>query len=331
MHIKKYEYNNNLLYLAAIEGNMDLVSQLINKGYPKSVNEIPKTIKNQFSNTDLNRLIKSFHNSTIILINHLLEKESNSEILVLCLKSFLHNKKIASTNKHYQNWGGISFYHGNIKGFEILCEIFGKDNFSKNNHLLWYIHQCKKNPILTHKKKKLLTDYIEKIGIDWNEANLCLVRWANTNRTITEFNYFYNKRKNALKKQPNGKMLLKKELSKSIEKFLFYNLDLEVNLKNPILNRIASCSELNQKSPYEGYWIILRKIYKISSLMNLKTEFIENYFYSLLKTHPKMINTMTNSKVRIPELFSVIEKIKLNQKLYSTLPNIGTKEPLRKI
>ena len=331
MNLKTFEYNNNLLYLSAMEGNKELLSQLLEKGYPKSIKDIPKKVKKTTTPEELLKISKSYNNATYVLIKNLIETHKNISTLNICLKAFVRENKFLSIKLHHQILGGLAFYHGNLKAFELLCEVLGKEEMCTNTNLLWYIHQAKRNRLLSKRRKEILTEYLEKIGINWSEAKFCLVRWANIHRDLEDFKYFYNNRKKSLKNNPSKQKIIKRELSNCIERFLISAMDIENNIQKSALEYIATRSEFTKKNPYEGYLTIIRKSYRIASYMQLNTYFIEEYIHLLIKKEPNIINYFTKSNVRVPQLFSFIEKINLHKKLSMTLKQLPKKETIKKI
>ena len=93
MNLKNILYNNNLFYLAAIEGNSRLVQNLVDKGYPKSINDIPRKIRKNTPLEELNKVLSSYINSTTILIKDLIQHSSSNNILLECLTYFILNNK----------------------------------------------------------------------------------------------------------------------------------------------------------------------------------------------------------------------------------------------
>jgi hypothetical protein len=315
MNLKNILYNNNLFYLAAIEGNSRLVQNLVDKGYPKSINDIPRKIRKNTPLEELNKVLSSYINSTTILIKDLIQHSSSNNILLECLTYFILNNKIKSIEREYKNFAGQAFFYGNIEAFNILCDILGKEQLCKPHQLLWYIHQARRNTSLTKTERNRLTKYIEDIGVDWQDAKLSLIRWANIHRTLEDFKYFYSKRKNGLNGSKNQSIILRKELSGCIEMFLFNSMSIEKNLTEPVLDYIAKLKEFSTQNDYEGYMLIIRKSYKIAKQLNISTHFIDNYFHILLQKNPKMIDEISKSKAKVPQLNNLIDKAKLNKKL----------------
>jgi hypothetical protein len=334
MSLKTIHYNNNLLYLAAIENNIEsisMVNNLFNRGYPKSLNEISNKIKKTGSKEDLNKVITSYHNATVHLIKDLIKHPKDFQMLTHCLYFLIKNEKFKWIYREAQSICGEAFYYGNIKAFELLCDVLGKEHLCDQKSLLWYLHQARRNKALSKKVKEELCTYIEGFGIDWSKANLCLVRWANMNRSLEDFQYFYNKRKSGLRNNPQNQQILKKELSKSIEAFLLWSIDVETNLHNPILTYIANRKEFTRVNPYEGYWVILRKCFSISRHFEVDFTAMEVFFHRLLNSDPNVIKYLSKSKARIPQFNNIIEKVKLKEKLSNNLSISTKKNVIQKI
>lgn len=318
MNLKTIIYNNNLLYLAAIENNIQLVDSLFNRGYPKSLKEVSSKFKDA-SKDELNKVIASYHNATIHLIKELVKDSENLPMLTHCLYYLIKYEKFKWIQKESSSICGQAFHNANIDAFELLCKVFGKDGLCENKSLLWYIHQAKRNKSLSKRVRDDVSSYIENLGLDWSKAEQVLVRWANMNRNLEDFQYFYNKRKEGLKNNPQGEKILRKELTKCIETFLLWSVDVEGNLQNPLLIHIATRKEFIALNPYEGYWVILRKCYQLSKHFEIDYSAMETFFQNLLNNNPDLIFHLSKSKAKIPQLNSLIEKIKLKEKLSQEL------------
>lgn len=319
MNLKTLHYNNNLLYLAAIENNIDMVNNLFSRGYPKSLKDTSAKLKQASSNEDVNKVVTSYHNATVNLIKNLVKHQHHFQMLTHCLYHLVKNEKFKWIHREHQSICSQAFYYGNTKAFDLLCDVFGKEKLCESKALLWYIHQARRNKLLSKKAKEDLCLYIESLGIDWSQADMCLVRWAKMNRNLEDFQYFYQKRKEGLKSVGANTNTLRKELSKCIESFLSWSIDVENNLKNPLLNHIATRKEFTKINPYEGYWVILRKSYKLSNYFEVDTLAMEDFFQNLLNDHPDLIKHTSKSKIKIPQLNNMIEKINLKEKLSQKL------------
>jgi hypothetical protein len=330
MNLQTIIYNNNLLYLAALENNTQLVDNLFNRGYPKSLKEIPSKFK-ELGGDDLNKVSLSYDSATINLLKELVKHPQQLPMLTHCLYYWIKNDKFKWFNKEFQIICGHAFYYGNLKAFELFCQIFNKDELCDNKSLLWYVHQAKRNKALSKKTKDELCLYIENLGLDWSKADQTFVRWANMNRTLDDFQYFYHKRKESLKNHPQNEKIIRKELTKCIESFLQWSVDVESNLHNPLLTYIATRKEFTKLNPYEGYWVILRKCYQLSKHFPIDDLAMETFFQKLLSSNPDLIFHLSKSKAKIPQLNSLIEKMKLKEKLSQELSISSKRDVIQKI
>lgn len=330
MNLQTIIYNNNLLYLAALENNLQLVDNLFNRGYPKSLKEVPSKLK-EVGTEELNKVSSSYNNATINLIKELVKYPQQLPMLTHSLYYLIKSDKSKSIVKDFQSICGHAFYYGNLKAFELFCQVFGKDELCDNKSLLWYIHQAKRNKTLSKKAKDEICNYVENLGLDWSKSEQTLVRWANMNRNLEDFQYFYHKRKESLKTHPQNDRILRKELSKCIEAFLLWSVDVESNLQSPLLSYIATRKEFTRLNPYEGYWVILRKCYQLSKNFQIDYLAMETFFQNLLNNNPDLIFHLSKSKAKIPQLNSIIEKIKLKEKLSQELPISNKKSTVQKV
>lgn len=330
MNLQTIIYNNNLLYLAALDNNIQLVDSLFNRGYPKSLKEIPSKFKD-VATEELNKINFSYNTATVGLVKDLIGNQQQLSMLTHCLFHLVKNDKFKLISKEFQTICGHAFYYGNLKAFELLCQVFNKSELCENKSLLWYIHQTKRSKVLSKKNKDELCLYIENLGVDWSKAEQTLVRWANMNRTLEDFQYFYQKRKESLKNHPQGERFMRKELAKCIESFLIWSVDIESNLQSPLLSYIATRKEFTKLNPYEGYWVILRKCYQLSKHFQIENLAMETFFQNLLNNNPDLIFHLSKSKAKIPQLNSIIEKIKLKEKLSKELPISNKKSTIQKV
>jgi hypothetical protein len=330
MNLQTIIYNNNLLYLAALENNLQLVDSLFSRGYPKSLRDIPSKFKD-VGNEELNKVTSSYNNGTISLVKDLLKNSQQLPMLTHCLYHLVKNDKFKGIMKEFQTICGNAFYYGNLKAFELFCQVFGRDELCDNKSLLWYIHQVKRSKAISKKSKDEICSYVENLGLDWAKAEHTLVRWANMNRNLEDFQYFYHKRRDALKSHPQNDRIIRKELAKCIEAFLLWSVDVESNLQSPLLGYIATRKEFTRLNPYEGYWVILRKCYQLSKHFQIDYLAMETFFQTLLNKYPDLIFHLSKSKAKIPQLNSIIEKIKLKEKLSQELPISNKKATVQKV
>ncbi len=317
MNQKNIYYNNNLLYLSVLENNFQLTETLLKKGFPKNINDLAKNIKKTISIEEQNKIYLSYNNALIATIKDLILSKKN-DMLEFYIKELTEQNKISFLFKNFRTYIGLSFYANNLKSFQLFSQILGEENISDNYSLQGYLHQVRKSNQSKSTKQKLSL-IIERMGLDWSDFPYCFDRCANLSIGKEDFDYFYKKRKIGLQNNPRQVKIIRRDLLKSIDKFLMNSWEIEKNIYNEVLDHIANKKEFTSISAYDGYFWILKKAIKIAEKTEQKQSFIEEFLINLSNKKPDIVKYFPKYKKYIPQLNNIMEKITLNHKLNNEL------------
>lgn len=315
---KSIYYNNSLLYLSVIENNFPLVEALLKKGYPKNVSDLPKKIRKDLSLEEYNKIYLAYQNVVTTLTKELIQDVSKVDLL----KFFLNNIKSRNSNdfifRSFRHYVSSCFVNNNIEAFKVFSEILGENTITDNASLQLYEFQVVKSK-LPKKIKKELCNFIESYNIDWGNCPYFFERCSHLNNK-EEFEFFYKKFKEANKNNISIKDI-RRGFFKVIHNLLIQNIDINKNFENPILHHIINKKEFTSKNPYDGHYSLLKIAYRLAEKTDQDTSVIDNYFLSLIKTHPESIKHLNKYKSGIPQMRSLADKVLLAHQLRKELTN----------
>ncbi len=315
MNLKTLYYNNTLLYLSAVENRFSLVENLILKGYPKNIKEIPYKIRKTLSLEEQNKIIISYNNAFNAVLKQLIENTKNNQLIY----NFLNNQikqNPKSSIKRLKHHIGDCFLYNNLEAFHIFVEVLGPQNTLDNRSLQWYCYQIFRGNNSDSSKRKLIS-FIENHNVDWSNADFCFERCINFSIQPKYIEYIYQKRKTALGK--SSSIILRKNIISAMSSAFLQEINTSKNINNPILDYLANKPEFTKKNPYDGYLWILRKSLLVYSKTYQNINYIEDYLVDLYNKKPGCIKYFYQNKKKVPKLKETIEKLYLLTKLEESL------------